>query len=95
AQGLFVWLAVAGVLNSALSVFYYGRVLKVMYMDASPTPAPDDPPAGASPLAFGIGWGRASAIGLAVLAIVALGIDPNPVLQAIQSAATHFVGTGA
>jgi len=95
AQGLFVWLAVAGVLNSALSVFYYGRVLKVMFMDPSPSPAPDDSAPASSTLAFGLGWGRSAAIALAVVAIVALGIDPQPVLQGIQSAATHFVVTGA
>jgi proton-translocating NADH-quinone oxidoreductase chain N len=95
AQGLFVWLAVAGVLNSALSVFYYGRVLKVMFMDASPVPAPEETVPATSALAFGIGWGRSAAIALAVVAIVALGIDPQPVLQGIQTAAAHFVVTGA
>ncbi len=28
-----IWLAVAGVLNSALSLYYYARVIKYMYMD--------------------------------------------------------------
>lgn len=90
AQGWFVWLAVAGLLNSALSVFYYARVLKVMFMDA-PGPEPEGPtlPAG------GLGYARALAIGLAVLAVVALGVYPGPVLSAIQSAAGHFVVTGA
>jgi F420H2 dehydrogenase subunit N len=95
AQGLFVWLAVAGVLNSALSVFYYGRVLKVMFMDPSPSPPPEDSAPTARELAFGIGWGRSAAIALAAIAIIALGVDPQPVLQGIQSAATHFVVTGA
>ena len=43
AQGYYVWLAVAGLLNSALSLFYYGRVLKVMFFD---TPAPGVDPRG-------------------------------------------------
>ncbi len=90
AQGYFVWLAVAGVLNSALSVFYYARVLKVMYVDPSPAeiPAPPALPFG------GIGYGRAAAIALVVIAIVALGVDPQPVLGPLQSAANHFVLTG-
>jgi|SRR5579871_1661467 len=90
AQGWFVWLAVAGLLNSALSVFYYARVLKVMFMDA-----PDPEPAGSLLAAGGLGYGRAVAIGLAVVAVVLLGVYPGPVLTAIQSAAGHFVVTGA
>lgn len=52
AQGYFVWLAVAGLLNSALSVFYYGRVLKVMFFDPVPAPtrASSAEPAPATPL---------------------------------------------
>ena len=30
--GIFVWLAVAGILNSALSVYYYARIIKQMYV---------------------------------------------------------------
>jgi NADH-quinone oxidoreductase subunit N len=28
-----VWLAVAGILNSALSLYYYARVVKYMFVD--------------------------------------------------------------
>lgn len=100
AQGAFVWLAVAGLLNSALSVFYYARVLKVIFLDR-PAPAAAGAPvvsggSGADELAVrGLGWSRAAAIGLAAVAIVAFGIDPQPVLSGIQSAATHFLATGA
>ena len=37
---LFVWLAVAGLLNSALSVFYYARILRTMYMEDPPATEP-------------------------------------------------------
>jgi proton-translocating NADH-quinone oxidoreductase chain N len=101
ARGLFVWLAVAGLLNSALSVFYYARVLRVMYFDA-PAAAPDAPVGavvgGAGPPALGaggLGWGRAAAIGLLAALVVAVGLYPQPVLGAIQTAAAHFVATGA
>ncbi|HTT34628.1 MAG TPA: NADH-quinone oxidoreductase subunit N [Thermoplasmata archaeon] len=92
AQGLFVWLAVAGLLNSALSVFYYARVLKAMFLDPGDAGArvPRDAPAAVG----GLGYGRAAAIGVAVVAIVALGIDPQPVLGPIQTAATHFLTVG-
>jgi NADH:ubiquinone oxidoreductase subunit 2 (subunit N) len=96
AQGWFVWLAVAGLLNSALSVFYYARVLRVMYMDR---PAPGPLPAGAVvggsvPAALplgGIGYGRAIAIGLATLAIFAFGVYPQVVLGPIQAATNHLI----
>ncbi len=100
AQGAFVWLAVAGLLNSALSVFYYARVLKVMFLDrpeaaAGPTVAGVTGASGATSLPVGgLGWGRAAAIGIAAVAIVALGVDPQPVLSGIQAAATHFLSTG-
>jgi proton-translocating NADH-quinone oxidoreductase chain N len=98
AQGWFVWLAVAGLLNSALSVFYYARVLRVMYMEkgeavtvAVPAGAVlggSDPPL----LPFrGIGYGRAVAIGVAVLAIFAFGVYPQPVLASLQTAADHLI----
>jgi proton-translocating NADH-quinone oxidoreductase chain N len=98
AQGWFVWLAVAGLLNSALSVFYYARVLRVMYMEKG-DPAPDVVPSGAllggsdPPLLAlgGVGYGRAVAIGIAVLAIFAFGVYPQPVLAGIQTAADHLI----
>ncbi len=101
AQGWFIWLAVAGLLNSALSVFYYARVLKVMYFDPSPTPAPAssravEGAAGPPVLAVGgLGYGRAATIAIIAAMIVLLGIYPQPVLGAIQSAAYHFVTVGA
>jgi NADH:ubiquinone oxidoreductase subunit 2 (subunit N) len=98
AQGWFVWLAVAGLLNSALSVFYYARVLRVMYMDRG-EPAAALLPAGAvvggsdPPLLAlgGVGYGRAFAIGIAVVAIFAFGVYPQPVLATFQSAADHLL----
>ncbi|MGA7861175.1 MAG: NADH-quinone oxidoreductase subunit N [Thermoplasmata archaeon] len=98
AQGWFVWLAVAGLLNSALSVFYYARVLRVMYMEkgeAVETPLPagavlggSDPPL----LALGgIGYGRALAVGVALAAILAFGVYPQLVLASLQMAANHLI----
>ncbi len=94
AQGWFIWLAIAGLLNSALSVFYYARVLRVMYFDSG------DPTATAEAVpttglgAGGLGYGRAAAIGLVAVLIVGIGLYPQPILQAIQSAAQHFLLSG-
>ncbi|HYA71367.1 MAG TPA: NADH-quinone oxidoreductase subunit N [Thermoplasmata archaeon] len=100
AQGYFVWLAIAGLLNSALSVFYYARVLKVMFFDraeAAPLPAGavvggSDPPL--LPVG-GFGYARAVAVALIAVAIVAFGVYPQVVLGPIQSAAQHFLAVGA
>jgi len=99
AQGYFVWLAVAGLLNSALSVFYYARVLKVMFFDR---PEPDALPTGAVAggsepsllAAGGLGYARATAIALIAVAVVAFGVYPQPVLGAISNAAQHFIHVG-
>jgi proton-translocating NADH-quinone oxidoreductase chain N len=101
AQGWFIWLAVAGLLNSALSVFYYARVLKVMFFDPSPEPDPATQGAivgAAGPPALpvgGLGYGRAATIAIIAAMIVVIGIYPQPVLGAIQAAAYHFVSVGA
>ena len=93
ARQAFVWLAVAGLLNSALSVFYYARVLKTMYLEPA---GPEGPPSSPPPaLAGRLGVGRSLAILLIAVGIVALGIYPGPVLEGIQAAAQHFVALGA
>lgn len=98
AQNWFIWLAVAGLLNSALSVFYYARVLKVMYFDRASYLAVAEGEAGdpgREPLrAGGLGYGRAVAIGLIAVLIVGIGLYPQPVVGAIQSAAQHFLAVG-
>ncbi|MHB8351357.1 MAG: NADH-quinone oxidoreductase subunit N [Thermoplasmata archaeon] len=94
ARGWFVWLAVAGVLNSALSVFYYGRILRTMYMEDAPASSAPTDGATRTLALDGLGYGRAAAIGIAAVLVVALGIDPGPLLTAFQSAATHFLTLG-
>jgi len=96
AQGYFVWLAVAGLLNSALSVFYYARILKTMYFEPSdPDGAPAAPVATLRLPAGGLGYGRAAAIAIAAVAIVLLGVYPQPILGPIQAAASSFHALGA
>jgi len=100
AQGYFVWLAVAGLLNSALSVFYYARVLKVMFFDqAEPAPALTGAVVGGAdpPIlpAGGLGYARAAAIAIIAVAVVVFGIYPQVVLGPVQTAAQHFLAAGA
>ena len=71
-DGGFTWLAILGLLNSAVAAFYYIRILVVMYMKE-----PGEAAADLQPLAPGVGialWG--SAIGTLVL-----GIFPSLILN--------------
>jgi len=69
-NGPYGWLAVAGILNSALSIGYYGLVIKRMYMDEPETP-------GRAPEPFWYIVIFAVAVGL----IVGIGIFPQPLIN--------------
>ncbi len=69
------WLAVAIALNAALAAFYYLRVIVYMYMrDPEAEPAPID----RSPLGV-------AALAISVVAVLALGLFPEPVLTFLQA----------
>ncbi|MEW5976982.1 MAG: NADH-quinone oxidoreductase subunit N [Acidobacteriota bacterium] len=70
-----IWLAVIGVLNSAISVYYYLRVIVLMYMKASPDEA------SAVPVSASVGV----VLGLSVWGILQLGIYPDLVVRLAQS----------
>lgn len=77
-----VWLTVLGLLNSAVSVYYYLRLMVVMYMH-EPAEATEDLP----PVPFGLQatlWASAAAT-------LALGIFPSPVLDYAVRAADFFL----
>ncbi|MBM4237285.1 MAG: NADH-quinone oxidoreductase subunit N [Euryarchaeota archaeon] len=73
-----VWLAVAGVINSALSLYYYVRVIKYMYVEKGP----EDKIRVPSPML--------AAILIAVIATIVIGLYPGPVLEICQEAARAF-----
>ena len=77
----YYWLAIIGVLTSVVSVFFYLRVVVMMYMaDREGVPAPAR--------ITGVGM---TALAVAIIAIFYLGILPTPVLNlAAQSIATIF-----
>jgi NADH-quinone oxidoreductase subunit N len=81
-NGPYAWLAVAGVLNSALSMGYYGWVIKRMYMDE-----PDgDATVVQEPASFVL------VLGVLVALIVAFGIFPGPIISFAQSAVPALAG---
>jgi NADH-quinone oxidoreductase subunit N len=72
----FVWLAVIGVVNSLISVFYYVRVIYILYMRKLPDRQPD------YRLSLSIG----AAASLAAVVTLLLGIYPSVLLAAAHSA---------
>jgi NADH-quinone oxidoreductase subunit N len=72
----FVWLAVIGVVNSLISVFYYVRVIYVLYMHPLPERQPQ----------YRFSLSIAAAATVAGLATLMLGVYPNFVLAAAHSA---------
>ncbi len=75
-QSGLLWLAVAGILNSVVSLYYYVGVIRAMYLQA--------PPDGAAPL-------RESSLARTLLAVtmvgtIVLGIYPDPFVHLAQTA---------
>ena len=77
----FVWLAVIGVVNSLISVFYYVRVIYVLYMRPLPDRKPD----------YVFSLPICAVASVAALATLLLGIFPTAVLAAAQSAILGLV----
>jgi NADH-quinone oxidoreductase subunit N len=72
----YIWLAVIGVLNSAVSLYYYIRI--VVYMMLKNEPAGSEPRQ--SPA-------MALAMGVAVVATLVLGVYPQPLFEFAQASA--------
>ena len=71
------WLAIVGVVNSAVSAYYYVRIIRVMFLQ-QPSGSPGDPPS-RSPAPW-------AAMGLAAAALVFLGVAPGFVMEAAGAA---------
>ena len=71
------WLALAGILNSAIALYYYVNIIRQMYLLAPQHTAPVDEPL---PLRL--------AIAVCVVATLAVGVLPGTLLQAVRAAAT-------
>jgi NADH:ubiquinone oxidoreductase subunit 2 (subunit N) len=76
-----VWLAVAGILNSALSLFYYARIIKAMYVDESPSKEPIKIPTSV-----------AAVVCIALVVTILIGLFPEPFVNAALGAADSLSG---
>jgi NADH:ubiquinone oxidoreductase subunit 2 (subunit N) len=81
-NGPYAWLAVAGVLNSALSMGYYGWMVKRMYLDEPVGEATRI----AEPASFAL------ILGTLVALIIAFGLFPGGVISFIQGAVPALFG---
>ena len=77
-----IWLVVIAVVNSAISAYYYLRVVVFMWIN-------EDEPVG-SPIT--LGPAMALALGIAVLGTVALGVYPQALFSEAQAAAATLEG---
>jgi NADH-quinone oxidoreductase subunit N len=72
----YVWLAVIGVLNSAVSLYYYIRIVVFMWLKNEPT---GSEPTTSPTLAL--------ALGIAVIATLLLGVYPRPLFEFAEASA--------
>lgn len=77
-----LWLAVAAIINSAISLYYYARVVKYMYVDDAEEGTPTEK--------VKIPISMAAAVVICVFAVVLIGIWPDPFFNAAQQAAAAF-----
>jgi len=79
-SGKWFWLAIIGVLNSVVSLYYYARILKYMFLS--------DPPSGLSPIRFS----TPQVVILLALAIptILLGLYFGPLVNFAQASVAIF-----
>ncbi|MEM4391676.1 MAG: NADH-quinone oxidoreductase subunit N [Candidatus Nitrosotenuis sp.] len=68
------WLAIAGVLNSALSLAYYGWIIRKMYFEGETEKRVSEPKAIIGVMIFSI------------IFLVAIGVYPDPIIEFVKSA---------
>ena len=76
-----LWLILVAVLNSAMSLYYYARVVKAMYIEE-----------GESTEKVKLGKAFTLAILLCVIGVIVLGVYPEPLLKLCESAAIALLG---
>ncbi|MEA3166502.1 MAG: dehydrogenase subunit [Thermoplasmata archaeon] len=83
--GWLTWLAVAAVLNSALSLYYYLRVIRAMYVDAPETVE------GAAVERIEVPMGTTVAVLLCLGLVLAMGLVPQPFVEVSMKAAQDLL----
>ncbi len=76
-----LWLALIAILNSAISLYYYARVVKAMYVDAGETTEK-----------IKLKPSHTVAILICVVLVIAVGIFPEPILNLCADAAAAVFG---
>lgn len=80
--GGYAWLAVVAAFNTALSLYYYVRVIAAMFLRPPPKPDRVATPATLS-----------ATIGLVTAAVLLFGIFPEPLMRLARSTAALFLGS--
>jgi NADH-quinone oxidoreductase subunit N len=81
-----VWLAVAAVVNSAISLYYYLRVIRAMYVDA-----PEATADGAPAERVEVPAGTTVAVVVCLAAVLLMGLVPQPFVEASMRAAQELL----
>ena len=76
ANSWLIWLAIAGILNSALSLFYYAKIIKCMYVNP-----------GVTTEKIKIPRSIMIVVGIALIATILIGLYPGPFFDASMGAA--------
>ena len=77
-----IWLAIVGVINSAVSAYYYVRIIRIMFSQPAPDNAATGPPA-ERPSRSPAPW---LAMGIAGAATLFMGVAPGFVMEAARAA---------
>ncbi len=75
-QNQYYWLAVIGIFSSAVSIYYYGHIIRVLYMSPRDTSQP--------PIEFSKSPSLLLTLFLLVIATIALGIFPGSFIEAAR-----------
>jgi NADH-quinone oxidoreductase subunit N len=74
-----MWLSVAAIINSAISLYYYVRIIKYMFVDE-----------GESKEKLKVPLSMAAAVAICAGAIVLIGLWPDPVIELLKTASRAF-----
>jgi NADH-quinone oxidoreductase subunit N len=85
-QAHLTWLAIVAVIMSAVSAYYYLRVVWYMYFREAPEGAEVEAEPGTSQLGVGV------AVSVAAIGVLAVGLFPEPLLHAAAGAVRFIVG---